>query len=404
MAWSTSRFQNYEDHLDRAVESGTISRHNADLITRFVLDYTTEKEINGCSVLNLVSYLETLVRLVPDLENFSYSDIQRVRVIAREKYKKNTQHKLIIDMKLFCSWLIQEGISKNLDIKKINNIELPKRELVSKREHEILTREEVSRLVNACNTLKARALLATIYDCGLRGIEAGTLQWGDVVFDADGCVVTVDGKTGKERRIRMMEYSYYLSEWKAHYPGAIKPDTRVFVNSRGDTSTLSYQAAKKMLAKAAKMAGIEKHVHLHILRHSRITHWLEMGVPEYRVKKMAWGTTNTPMIAVYEHTSDDAMDDEFRKVHGISPRKKRDDPNAARVCNSCQYINPPGMSYCGKCRAPLTKMAKEQALHDVSSAKSMFDSMSAEEQYLVMQKMRDEIKSEILNELTGKKK
>jgi len=85
---------------------------------------------------------------------------------------------------------------------------------------------------------------------------------------------------------------------------------------------------------------------------------LESGISETSVKKMAWGKTNTPMIAVYEHVSDDHMDNEVLEAAGLKKKEREKDRTLEAIaCPSCATICPPGSGYCLKCGQPLTKQA-----------------------------------------------
>jgi len=87
---------------------------------------------------------------------------------------------------------------------------------------EILTPEEVQRLIAACESLRNRALVHLAYEGGLRAGEALGLRVGDVEFDGLGAVVIVRGKTGA-RRVRLIESVPDLQRWIAVHPQRGKP-------------------------------------------------------------------------------------------------------------------------------------------------------------------------------------
>ena len=62
---------------------------------------------------------------------------------------------------------------------------------------------------------------------------------------------------------------------------------------------------------------MDKHLTLHLFRHSRITHLLQQGVSESVIKMMMWGTIETKMFRDYAHLNGDDTDREIFKLYGI---------------------------------------------------------------------------------------
>ena len=88
---------------------------------------------------------------------------------------------------------------------------------------QMLTEDEVRAMIDACQTSRDRAIIATLYEGGFRVQELGTLTWAQVKFDDYGTVVNVDEKTGAPRYIRLVTATQYLIQWKNDFPFPVTP-------------------------------------------------------------------------------------------------------------------------------------------------------------------------------------
>jgi len=154
---------------------------------------------------------------------------------------------------------------------------------VPKRLPQILTREEVTRLLSNARDIRARTLLTTTYAAGLRLSEVCTLQVGDIESSPERMYIKVrQGKGGKDRYTLL---SPRLLETLRVYWQACRPKGWLFPNRAGngpiDHSTVqrSYQAAREA-------AGIERGGGIHTLRHCFATHLLEAGVDIHTIQRL----------------------------------------------------------------------------------------------------------------------
>jgi hypothetical protein len=116
----------------------------------------------------------------------------------------------------------------------------------------------------------------------------------------------------------------------------------------------------RQIRRLAKRAGIGKHVHPHIFRHSRITHLLQQGMNETAVKMMMWGSVNSDMFQAYAHLTGADVDKAVLELHGIMQKKTKEKDHSldARECPRCHAIAGPTQKFCGVCAQPLTEEAR----------------------------------------------
>src|SRR6266536_3463417 len=165
----------------------------------------------------------------------------------------------------------------------------------------VLSREEVSRLINGAGTLFRRTLLMTLYGTGMRRSELAHLKVSDI--DSQRMIIrVVAGKGGKDRDLPL---SPTLLETLREYWRWRKPKLYLF-----PTRTLGRRLDQPISAKtvwiasseAARRAGIRKHVTPHTLRHSWATHLLEAGT-DLRTIQVLLGHDDLETTAQYLHLS-----------------------------------------------------------------------------------------------------
>lgn len=154
---------------------------------------------------------------------------------------------------------------------------------VPKRLPQVLTREEVSRLIAHARNPRDRMLLATTYAAGLRLSEVCALELSDIESAPERmCLKVRQGKGGKDR------YSLLSPRLLAAlrlYWRAYQPRHWLFPNTTGD-GPLYIQTAQRLYHAARSAAGIENGGGIHTLRHSFATHLLETGVDIHTIQRL----------------------------------------------------------------------------------------------------------------------
>ncbi len=137
----------------------------------------------------------------------------------------------------------------------------------------VLSPEEVARFLEAAPGLKYRAALSVAYGAGLRAAEVVSLKVSDI--DSARMVIRVEqGKGGKDRYVML---SAHLLELLRAYWKAARPRGWLFPG-QNRVNPLTTRQLNRACHAAAAVAGIDKRVSLHTLRHSFATHLLEQKV------------------------------------------------------------------------------------------------------------------------------
>jgi integrase/recombinase XerD len=187
-----------------------------------------------------------------------------------------------------------------------------------------LSPEEMQALLNAIDTAsepgyRDRTMFELFYSSGLRVSELVNLKLGDI-YPADR-IIRVFGKGSKER---VVPYSDDAARYLETYVGTMrhklmKPgawNDILFLNKNGKKFTR--QGIWKKLKEYAKLAGIEKDISPHKLRHTFATHLLEGGA-DLRSLQMLLGHASINTTEIYTHVEQQHIKNEFNKLH---PRRR----------------------------------------------------------------------------------
>ncbi len=164
---------------------------------------------------------------------------------------------------------------------------------------EILSRNEVERIVAATRTLHERVLLMATYGGGLRVSEVVALRPADL--DAERGVIRVEQGKGRKDRYTVLA-ERLVGELGQYYSVYGHPEYWVFPQRAEATRHLDTASAQKIYTTAKRRAGIEKVGGIHALRHAFATHSLEAGVDLPTLGRML-GHTSVSTTMRYLHTT-----------------------------------------------------------------------------------------------------
>ncbi len=217
---------------------------------------------------------------------------------------------------------------------------------------ELLTEEDVRKIIMACTCIRDKALIATLGESGCRVSEIGTMKVKHVAFEEHGARLTVNGKTGT-RKILVITSAPYLQEWINSHPHNQIHDSPLWYNKSNEF--LCYNRITAILKRAAKNAGINKRVHPHLLRHSRATQLANIMSDSQLKNYLGW-TQSSKMAGIYVHMSGKDTDDAILRVNNMNrvieikesklkpiscSRCKTSNPSTNRFCNICGFVLDP---------------------------------------------------------------
>ncbi len=161
---------------------------------------------------------------------------------------------------------------------------------------EVLSLQEVKDILEFTVNLKHKTLLSLIYSAGLRRSEAQNLTIKDI--DSHRKIIKLNGAKGKKDRF--VPLSENLLQLLRNYYKEYKPKHYLFEGESG--GKYSFTSMAKILKRSARRAGINRNVHLHMLRHSYATHLLEQGT-DIRIIQEILGHNSIKTTVRYTHIS-----------------------------------------------------------------------------------------------------
>ena len=168
----------------------------------------------------------------------------------------------------------------------------------------VLAKEQVAKIICACDNLKHRLILMTTYAAGLRAGEVAALK-PEHIDSQRMLIKVVQGKGGKDRYTMLS--TKLLEELRGYYK-KYQPQTYLFPSSfktRKDRP-LSYETLRCIYEKARKKAGVNTGAGLHTLRHSFATHLLEEG-HDIRKIQVLMGHSRLSTTMIYLHVSRETL-------------------------------------------------------------------------------------------------
>ena len=178
--------------------------------------------------------------------------------------------------------------------KEFGQIRMPKKD---KPLPEVLTKEEVKKLISSADTEKSQLIMSLLYSTGLRVSELVNLKVSDIDLNENTGWV----RRGKGAKDRLFALSDSLSKQLVKYLDG-RENSFIFSKEK----PLTTRNIQKIIANAKRRASLGKRVTPHTLRHSFATHLLEQGT-DIRVIQTMLGHSSLSTTQVYTHVSTDQI-------------------------------------------------------------------------------------------------
>jgi site-specific recombinase XerD len=162
---------------------------------------------------------------------------------------------------------------------------------------EVLSKEEVARIIEATENLKHKAIICTIYSGGLRLNECIDLKISDI--DSGNMLIRISQGKGKKDRMVMLSGKLLLllrEYFLKHHP-------KKWLFEGVDDGQYSARSVQQIFKNSLHKAGVCKKASVHTLRHSFATHLIEQGTDIRYVQELL-GHSNLKTTQIYTHITD----------------------------------------------------------------------------------------------------
>ena len=235
--------------------------------------------------------------------------IRRYLALLHKDHRKSSIGRMLAAIRAFFKYLLREGM---IEINPSELVSTPKKE---KRLPFHLNIDEITALVEAPRQgdllgLRDRAILETLYSCGIRVSELTGLDVGGV--DLEGGLVRVLGKGGKERIVPLGSFARQAIIAYLAARSLPPPFAPLLLNARGGRLT-SRSVARIVDRYILNLATIKK-ISPHTLRHTFATHLLEAGADLRSIQELL-GHASLSTTQKYTHVSIDRLMEVYDKAH-----------------------------------------------------------------------------------------
>lgn len=251
----------------------------------------------------------------PSLDKIALQDLQTfLQAIHEMDLAAGTQARVLSGIKSFFRFLRLE------DIIPTNPSELLQTPKLHRKLPDFLSVAEIEQLMAVIDHStpegqRNRAMLETLYSCGLRVSELIALRLSMLYLDAG--FIRVIGKGNKERLVpigseAVKQIRFYNDHVRAMMNIKLGHEDILFLNRRG--SSLSRVMVFIIIKDLTKKAGIQKNIHPHVLRHSFATHLVEAGADLRAVQEML-GHKSITTTEIYTHLDRTYLRNTLEKFH-----------------------------------------------------------------------------------------
>lgn len=293
MIWA-DYFESYKNFLllEKSLSESTIEAYLKDI----------QKFVDFCKIDSPEKVKQADIRAFIDEIN----DVKAMSV--------NSQARILSGIKSFFKYLVIHDI---LEKDPSSTIETPK---VGRKLPSVLTPEEVNDLINAIDLdsetgYRNRAILETLYGCGMRVSELVHLKLTDLHFEEG--YLKIKGKGNRERLVpigRSVKDSItlYIHNYRCTLKIDKKDENVLFLNRRGKmmTRVMVFTIIKNL----AQKIGLQKKISPHTFRHSFATQLLEGGADLKAIQEML-GHESITTTEVYTHLDKEYLRDTIQRFH-----------------------------------------------------------------------------------------
>jgi len=283
-----------------------------------------ERGLSENSIKNYIRDVEKLITFLSENDMaispifIDKETIQRFVYDIAKSVSPRSQARIISGLKSFFNYMNFE------DYRKDNPMDLLESPKIGRKLPDTLSEDEINQLIGAIDLSKPegernRAMLETLYGCGLRVSELINLKISDLFFEED--FIKVTGKGDKQRFVPISDFNkkyitIYRKEVRVHQSIQKGYDDILFLNRRGKqlTRAMIFTIVKQLATKI----DLNKSISPHTFRHSFATHLLQNGADLRAIQQML-GHESITTTEVYMHVDRSHLAAVMNKYH---PRKK----------------------------------------------------------------------------------
>ncbi|VVB59819.1 Tyrosine recombinase XerD [uncultured archaeon] len=343
----------------RAKNQTQLSEKNKQTLFSF-RDWLISRQLSLLRVKKYLLFARTIAQTGDkDLPDYTKADVDlvmsKIRLCGR--YKLASINDFATTFKVLFRFI--DGLDSGEQSPRTKHLKQKKPQSSLRRE-DLLTDDDVNKLISAASGLKDglmySCLFSVLYETGCRPGEIRGIMLKDVVKNAHGYRINVDGKTGK-RVVFAIVSAPMLEKWINAHAFRENPESPLFYYmTKGEARFITNSAFNKTI-RILSMHVLGRTITPYLFRHSRLTQYVLKKVPEGVIRKAVGHAPQSRALSTYTHLVDEDVENEMLTISGIEvSQKKVENTFVTKTCPKCSAAISSHEALCSKCGAIVSEI------------------------------------------------
>ncbi|MFC1714632.1 tyrosine-type recombinase/integrase, partial [Candidatus Poribacteria bacterium] len=347
--------RNYEQTRNH-LKNVDMSDQNRQLILDFQRACLLRESLSKPRVIRIMQALSIIARryIGCDFDKMDKRAVEEmVLKIESQKYSVWTKQSYKAIIKKFFKWIYHKDdyttVQEYPPIVNWIRTNVKKKDRPRVKASDLLTEEEVRRMMNVAQHPRDKAFISMLYELGARIGEIGGLRVKDLARDEHSFIVDLSGKTG-HRTPRIVISDPYLTAWLEVHPLRDDRYAPLWVLLGRNSKHMEYGTFRRVVQRIKYKAGVEKRLYHHLFRHTRATHLLmNKQINEAQAKVYFGWVPDSKMLSEYSHLMSSDVNRAILEIHGIKTKGVEKPLLEPKQCHRCSKINGVEARFCYHC-------------------------------------------------------
>src|SRR5659263_671310 len=242
----------------KRIDESEISDHNKEIIKKFIVFCNGQEISTSTCTIYLNSLHRIAIKVKKNLDEMAESDYEFLLLNLKSKgYKEGYIYQYKKTIKKFFKWRFDLDVPRWVARIQLKATDTPVQP------SDLITKDEIDKLYQACNNPREKALIAVLLDSGMRIGALGSLRIKNIEFNQFGAILYLSktsqsNKSTVAKGIPITWSTGHLNQWLAMHPNKDNPEAPLWVNLKGRDrgKAMSYNTIRKALKDVGERSGV----------------------------------------------------------------------------------------------------------------------------------------------------
>lgn len=332
--------------LERTISNLKKERYITPTNKSRIIDFiNANSHVKPATQINYITHLRDLARYIRNkaFDNLNRSEVNKYLPELANKYAPRSYNNRIKTIKLFARWINKLDIF--VDYKKRNGIQ-PVHQA-----SDLITLDELKRLLDACITIRDRCLLHLLWETGCRIGELQGVRLKDIKEEEFGYTIVIRDSKTKARECMIIEAKDDLDAWLQQHPYKTNKDSYLLcaLKSRNRIVPMAYTTVRSLLESLMEKTQINKRMHAHLFRKSRASYLsVVRRWPNPLIEKAMGWAPSSKILSEYVRISQQDVKNQALMDAGVIQNNVAE--NISWKCLFCSHVNSATRDRCYACK------------------------------------------------------